>query len=149
MASKQVDRLSIALSGIITGAIILLCVALFQTVQAEKTAKKKPTKTLARIEKTQVPPQQMAAIQLPPPPTTRPPPATPAIKPAAPPPKKTVAALKPAPKSTRQPRPKPIKTLKVVKPARPAPRIVKPIVKARATGPKPEPVKQNQPKHPR
>jgi hypothetical protein len=141
MASKQVDRLSIALSGIITGAIILLCVALFQTVQAEKTAKKKPTKTLARIEKTQVPPQQMAAIQLPPPPTTRPPPATPAIKPAAPPPKKTVAALKPAPKSTRQPRPKPIKTLKVVKPARPAPRIVKPIVKARATGPKPEPVK--------
>jgi hypothetical protein len=141
MASKQIDRLSIALSGVITGAIILLCAALFQTVQAEKAANKKPTKAPVPIEKIQAPPQQMSAIQLPPPPIIRPAPATPAIKPAAPPPKKTVAALKPAPKSTRQPRPKPIKTLKVVKPARSTPKIIKPIAKARPAAPKREPGK--------
>lgn len=67
MASKQIDRLSIALSGVITGAIILLCAALFQTVQAEKAANKKPTKAPVPIEKIQAPPQQMSAIQLPPP----------------------------------------------------------------------------------
>jgi hypothetical protein len=139
MAGKQVDRLSIALSGIITGAIILLCIAMFQTVQAEKAVKKKSAKAPPPIEKTQPQPHQMAAIQLPPPPVSRPP--APAIKPANPQPKETVAALKPVPRTTHQAQPKPIKTLKVVKPARHAPKIIKSIVKARPTAPKRKPVK--------
>ena len=142
MAYKQFDRLSVALSGIITGAIILLCVALLQTVEAEKTAEKKPTKAPVPIEKTQASPQQMAAIQLPPPPALRPPPATPTIKPAAPPLKKKIAALKPAPNSTQQPRSNPAKTLTALKPAPPAPKIIRPITKIRPTAPKRKPIER-------
>jgi len=139
MAGKQVDRLSIVLSGIISGAVILLSIALFQTVQAEKTVEKQPPKAPPSVEKVQPQPQEMAAIQLPPPPVLRRGAATPVIKSVPPPPKKTVAALKPAPRSKQEARPKPLKPRKAVKPARPAPKIVKPIVKTRSPLPKREP----------
>ncbi|NKB21516.1 MAG: hypothetical protein GKS01_13565 [Alphaproteobacteria bacterium] len=136
MAGKQADRLSIALSGLITGAIILLCVALLQTVQAEKTTKKTTPKPPQKVENSQQHPQQISAIQLPPPPTIRPRTVTPALKPSASQPEKSVAALKPNPSSKKRPPPKPLKALKVSKLTRPTTKIVKPIAKIQAKAPK-------------
>lgn len=141
MACKQADRLSIALSAIITGVIVLLCIALFQTVQAEKTEPKKSLKSPAPVEWVQPRSQQMAAIQLPPPPEIHRPSSIPATKPPAANPQKMVAALKPATISTQKPRPIPVKPLKVEDSVRPAPKPVKPIAAAPPKVPMREPIK--------
>ncbi len=145
MATKNTDRLSIALSGTIAGAIILLCVAMFHSVKAEKTTQKKHLKSPTRIQQPQSPPQQMAVIQLPPPPALHQLTTTPAIKPAAPTQKKTVAALKPSPKSVVRTKPESYKPLKASKPAPRVQKFVKPIAKTQSPVRKSVPVKPRRP----
>tara|TARA_Y100001936_G_scaffold246262_1_gene289882 strand:+ start:43126 stop:44124 length:999 start_codon:yes stop_codon:yes gene_type:complete len=67
--TKATDKVSIAISGIITGAVILLGVALFQTVENEKPRKQKLPKPTTTVEKPSQ--KRIAVIQLPPPPKQR------------------------------------------------------------------------------
>lgn len=137
MTTSNTDRLSIALSGTIAGAIILLCVAMFHTVKAEKPTQRKASKSPTRIQQPPSPPQQMAAIQLPPPPALRQSTTIPALK-------TPVSALKPLGKSVVRKKPKSYKPLEAAKPAPRAQKFIKPITKAQPDIPKRGSVKPRQ-----